>query len=122
MVRGGAPILPPLTGRVGKLLAGPMAYGRVLAAIFLFSFTSLAFEIALTRLFSISLWYHFGFMVISIAMLGIGASGTVLSLFPKLKNLSPDRPISHTVGTYGLLLGATMAFSYLISNTLPLTL
>jgi len=96
-----------------------MAYGRVLAAIFLFSFTSLAFEIALTRLFSISLWYHFGFMVISIAMLGIGASGTVLSLFPKLKNLSPDKPISRTIGTYGLLLGATMASSYVISNTLP---
>jgi hypothetical protein len=96
-----------------------MAYGRVLAAIFLFSFTSLAFEIALTRLFSISLWYHFGFMVISIAMLGIGASGTVLSLFPKLKNSSSDKPISHTIGTYGLLLGATMALSYVISNTLP---
>jgi len=96
-----------------------MGHGRVLAAIFLFSFTSLAFEVALTRLFSISLWYHFGFMVISIAMLGIGASGTVLSLFPKLRNLSPDRPISHTIGTYGLLLGTTMAFSYVISNTLP---
>lgn len=96
-----------------------MAYGRVLAAIFLFSFTSLAFEIALTRLFSISLWYHFGFMVISIAMLGIGASGTVLSLFPKLKSVSSDKPISHTIGTYGLLLGSTMAFSYVISNALP---
>jgi len=96
-----------------------MAYGRVLAAIFLFSFTSLAFEIALTRLFSISLWYHFGFMVISIAMLGVGASGTVLSLFPKLKNLSSDKPISHTIGMYGLLLGSTMALSYVISNILP---
>ena len=96
-----------------------MAYGRAPGAIFLFSFTSLAFEIALTRLFSISLWYHFGFMVISIAMLGIGASGTVLSLFPKLRNSSPDRPVSHTIGTYGLLLGSTMAFSYVISNTLP---
>ena len=96
-----------------------MTYGRVPAAIFLFSFTSLAFEIALTRLFSISLSYHFGFMVISIAMLGIGASGTVLSLFPKLRNSSPDKPISHTIGTYGLLIGATMALSYVLSNTLP---
>jgi hypothetical protein len=96
-----------------------MAYGKMLAAIFLFSFASLAFEIALTRLFSISLWYHFAFMVISIAMLGIGASGTVLSLFPKLRNPLPAKSISPTVGTYGLFLGATMAFSYVISNALP---
>lgn len=100
-------------------MLGRMAYGRVLAAIFLFSFTSLAFEVALTRLFSISLSYHFGFMVISIAMLGIGASGTVLSLFPKLKDSSSDRPISNIIGTYGLLLGSTMALSYVISNALP---
>ncbi|HXX53646.1 MAG TPA: hypothetical protein VEI28_03650 [Thermodesulfovibrionales bacterium] len=105
--------------RAGDLLTGPMAYGRVLAAIFLFSFASLAFEIALTRLFSISLWYHFGFMVISISMLGIGASGTVLSLFPKLKNSSLDHPIYPAVGTYGLLLGASMTFSYVIANALP---
>ncbi|HXX79978.1 MAG TPA: hypothetical protein VEI46_00375, partial [Thermodesulfovibrionales bacterium] len=91
----------------------------MLPAIFLFSFTSLAFEVALTRLFSISLWYHFGFMVISIAMLGIGASGTLLSIFPKLRDSSPDRPISHTIGTYGLLMGATMALSYIVSNALP---
>lgn len=41
------------------------------------------FEISLTRLFSISLWYHYAFMVISIAMLGIGFAGTVLAVFPR---------------------------------------
>jgi hypothetical protein len=40
----------------------------------------LALEIALTRVFSVSLWYQFGFMIISTALLGFGASGTWLAV------------------------------------------
>ena len=40
----------------------------------------LAYEVALTRLFSIVLWHHFAYMIISAAMLGYGASGTALAL------------------------------------------
>jgi len=36
---------------------------------------SLLLELALTRLFSVVLFYHFAFMVISIALLGLGAGG-----------------------------------------------
>ncbi len=89
-----------------------MTHLRIFAGIFLFSFSSLSYEIALTRIFSISLWYHFAFMVISIAMLGIGASGTALSLFPKLK--VPSR-----IGIYGLLLGGSITLSYLSANRIP---
>ena len=46
---------------------------RILPLIFLASMASLAFEVLLTRIFSITLWYHFAFMVISIAMLGFAA-------------------------------------------------
>ncbi len=52
--------------------------------LFLLSCATLLLEVALTRLFSVSLWYHFTFMVLSLAMLGFGASGTVLSLKPSL--------------------------------------
>ena len=37
------------------------------------------YEIAITRLLSVVLWYHFAFLSISIAMLGLGASGVWLS-------------------------------------------
>ncbi|MEW5910169.1 MAG: hypothetical protein AB1659_10255 [Thermodesulfobacteriota bacterium] len=49
--------------------------------IYLLSFSSLSFEILLTRIFSITQWNHLSFMVISIALLGFGASGTVCSIF-----------------------------------------
>ena len=50
----------------------------------LISATALAYEILLTRLFSIVQWHHFAYMVISIALLGFGASGTFLALKSRL--------------------------------------
>jgi SAM-dependent methyltransferase len=51
-----------------------------LAAIALISAAILAYEVLLARLFSIIQWYHFAYMVISIALLGYGASGTFVAL------------------------------------------
>jgi hypothetical protein len=84
---------------------------KVFFVIFLSSFSSLAYEITLTRVFSISLSYHFAFMIIGIAMLGIGASGTVLSVFPGLKN--PSR-----LGIDSLFLGIGIPLTYLLSKTI----
>lgn len=49
-------------------------------AVAIISAAALAYEIALMRLFSISLWHHFAYMIISLALLGIGASGALLTL------------------------------------------
>ena len=51
-----------------------------LAAIALILAAILAYEVLLARLFSIIQWYHFAYMVISIALLGYGASGTFIAL------------------------------------------
>lgn len=45
-------------------------------------------------------------------MLGIGASGTVLSLYPRLRNLS-------NIPIYSLLLGIWISLSYILSNHIP---
>ena len=50
----------------------------VLAAVAVLSAATLAYEILLTRLFSIVQWHHFAFLVISVGLLGFGASGTFL--------------------------------------------
>src|ERR1019366_5409677 len=41
----------------------------------LMSFSALLLELGLTRLFSVVLFYHFAFLAISIALLGLGAGG-----------------------------------------------
>src|SRR6058998_972714 len=47
----------------------------VLAGVALSSFAALLLELSLTRLFSVVLFYHFAFLAISIALLGLGAGG-----------------------------------------------
>src|SRR5258708_3501736 len=47
----------------------------LLAGLALTSFSGLLLELSLTRLFSVVLFYHFAFLAISIAVLGLGAGG-----------------------------------------------
>jgi len=48
------------------------------------SASALAYEILLMRLFSIIQWHHFAYMIISLALLGYGISGTLVSLSQKI--------------------------------------
>src|SRR5262252_8222922 len=55
----------------------------LLAGLGLTSFASLLLELALTRLFSVVLFYHFAFLAISIALLGLGAGGVFAYLLKR---------------------------------------
>jgi hypothetical protein len=85
---------------------------KILPVVFLSAMAGLAFEVLLTRIFSVSLWYHFAFMIISIAMLGLAASGTILALFPRLGKTG-------NMGFYTLCLGISIPASYLLTNLIP---
>ena len=50
------------------------------AGIFLVTLSGLMFEIGLTRIFSATIWYHFAFVAISVALLGWGLGGFALHL------------------------------------------
>ena len=56
----------------------------------------IAYEITLVRLFSIAQWHHFAHMIISLALLGFGASGTAISLVQHW--LTGDRRKSDVAG------------------------
>jgi hypothetical protein len=52
---------------------------RHYAGIFLLSIATLLLELSLTRVLSVAMFYHFGFLVISTALLGFAVSGVVLA-------------------------------------------
>src|SRR5438876_6463190 len=54
--------------------------GPPLWAVSLLSAAALAYEILLMRLFSIIQWHHFAYMMISVALLGYGAAGTLVAI------------------------------------------
>ncbi len=56
------------------------ADGPPLLAIAMLSAAALGYEILLTRLFSVIQWQHFAYMMISVALLGYGAAGTLVAL------------------------------------------
>ena len=51
-----------------------------LLAVALVSASALGYEVLLLRLFSIIQWHNFTYMIISLALLGYGVSGTFLAL------------------------------------------
>lgn len=54
------------------------------AAVALLSFSMIALELSWTRIFSAEFFYTFAFLILSLAILGLGLGGLTLRLFPKL--------------------------------------
>src|SRR5262244_1328545 len=65
----------------GQPAATPASRPRALLTIALVSCSMLMYEVLLTRICALRLFFHFGFLVISNCLLCIGASGTVITLF-----------------------------------------
>jgi hypothetical protein len=84
-------------------------------SIALISGAALAYEILLMRLLSIIHWHHFAYMIISVALLGYGASGTFLALSrDRLKGRFSSAFIINAV-----LFGLTSVICYLLAQSLP---
>lgn len=84
-------------------------------ALLLLSAATLLFEISLTRLFSVAQFYHFAFMIVSLALLGNGASGTVVAVVPRLARLAPGA----AVGRPALATAPAILAAYALINSLP---
>lgn len=85
-------------------------------AIFLLSAGALAYEVLLMRLLSIIQWHQFAYMIISLALLGFGASGTFIALFQSSLLVHFRR----TFIINCLLFGLTTLSGFLLSSLIPL--
>jgi hypothetical protein len=86
-----------------------------LISIGLISASALACEILLMRLLSITQWHHFAYMIISLALLGYGVSGTFLAL-------AQNRLKGHfrvAFITCAALFGITSVGCFLVVQSLP---
>jgi hypothetical protein len=54
---------------------------RLSTGVFLISAAAIGYELLLMRVLSIVQWHHFAYMIISLALLGYGASGPFIALF-----------------------------------------
>ncbi len=86
-----------------------------LLALFLVSAALIAYELSIMRVFAVGSWSNFGSMVISIALLGIGLAGTLLTFFNKRIRQNAN----NWLGFSALLLGPAMAGSQIAAQYVP---
>jgi len=80
-----------------------------LLAVALISAAALAYEVLLARLFAIVQWYHFAYMIISLALLGYGASGTFIALAQDRLRPRADAAFATLAALFGV--GALLCFA-----------
>src|SRR5215212_5512883 len=94
----------------------------LLVLLFVLSLSIILFELALTRIFSIVLWYDYAFMAISIAFFGLGIGSFMIHIqrdkFKTLKKQStidPRGAFSSKIGQYAIAYGISVpVFIFLI--------
>jgi predicted membrane-bound spermidine synthase len=96
-----------------------MNRAKMFAGVFLVTMSVLMLQLGLTRLFSATMYYHFAFLVISLALLGSGASGVFVYIFQR--RLSPDRT-GLWLSRSALLFAFATLFALYVVLSHPLTL
>jgi Spermine/spermidine synthase domain len=94
----------------------------LLVLLFVFSLSIILFELALTRIFSIVLWYDYAFMAISIAFFGLGIGSFVvhiqkdkLNALKKKLTVDPQFTFSSRIVQYAIAYGISVpVFIFLI--------
>ncbi len=89
---------------------------RQLIGIFLISAAALTLEIVLTRIFSVTMWYHFAFLAISMALMGSATAGVVLYFFPRLTQPEQAR---HWIGLASLVLALAVPVTLTLYLRIP---
>jgi predicted membrane-bound spermidine synthase len=104
-------------------------YIFLLALLFVLSLSIILFELALTRIFSIVLWYDYAFMAISIAFFGLGIGSFMVHIqkdkFNTLKKksiINSEFTFSSRIVRYAIAYGISMpifilSISYIPSDT-----
>ncbi|HVG19489.1 MAG TPA: hypothetical protein VNI02_10575, partial [Blastocatellia bacterium] len=96
-----------------------MSRTRVFWAVGLVTLSVLMLELSLTRLFSATMYYHYAFMAISLALFGSGASGVFIYLFQR--KIDPGRT-GQWLSLAALLFALGTLFALYVILTVPLTL
>src|ERR671911_2138282 len=94
----------------------------LLVILFVLSLSIILFELALTRIFSIVLWYDYAFMAISIAFFGLGIGSFVIhsqkdkyNTLKKKSIIGPQLTFSSRIVQYALAYGISVpVFIFLI--------
>jgi hypothetical protein len=84
--------------------------------LFLLSCAILSLEVLHTRILSAQMWYHHAFVVVTMAMLGFAAAGTVATVAPSLTRGDVNAKLSWSSLLFGLSVVMSQAFLSRMAN------
>jgi hypothetical protein len=84
--------------------------------IFLASMAGLLLEVGYTRVVSYKLWYYYTYLVIGLALLGIGSGGIFVVLVPRLRRAATES----IVAGFALVGAVVIAIGYVIVARIPI--
>ncbi|MGM0368486.1 MAG: hypothetical protein ACQEP2_07990, partial [Actinomycetota bacterium] len=87
---------------------------KVNVSLFLISFSVFLYQVCLLRILSISDFYHFAFLIVSVALLGFGISGSFLYFF--INKISNPR-VCYIIFSAGF--SVSIILSFLVINLVP---
>ena len=86
------------------------------AGLFLVTLATLMYEVLLTRIFSVTMWYHFAFVAISVALFGMTAGAIIVYLYPGAFSRGRTH---HRLALMALLFSLAVVFSFLSHLSIP---
>ena len=89
---------------------------RTYAGVFTIALSTLMYEILLTRIFSVGMWYRLAFVEISVAMFGMTVGALLVYLF---SNYFIQNRIRFHLATSALLFSISIILSFLTHLTIP---
>src|SRR5262252_10076144 len=87
---------------------------KLLAGVFLVCFANLLLEVMITRLFSATMFYHFTFLAVALALFGVAASGVYV--FVAGDRLAEDVRGQLARASRLFAAGAVVALAYAMAN------
>ncbi len=89
----------------------------LLASLFILSLSVLLFELTLTRIFSIILWYNYAFMAISVAFFGLGVGSLLIHI---TKNRMKREVLPNKIIQFTLAFAVSLpVFLFVIGHIIP---
>lgn len=93
-----------------------MGTRRAFAGVALVSLATLVLELTLTRLFSATMFYHFAFLAVSLALFGSGASGVALYVL-RFRSARPGRALAIFAALFAV--ATVVALLVILANPIP---
>src|SRR5512138_1273948 len=92
-----------------------MAREHRLVELFLIALATILLEVSYTRIFSFKLVYFFTYVVIGLALLGVGTGGVLVALFRPHRRFGTDRVVAALSTTAAIV----VAVGYVLVAVLP---